>query len=319
MILSKIGGLQDPSPPAFSEVTAGGGTDLNTTQISCFLEVARQLSFARAAESLYSSQPVVSYQIKSLEEELGLKLFTRSNRAVALTEAGTYLYTRLGPISRQISESVTVAQAIQSRERSIILLLVRRLTDYSNLTRTIKDFSDTHPSTQVDIFTQNDTGTCKLLLSGKIQLAFCYQFEIPSHSRLRFLPLKRIDYYVLVNKEHPLALYKQLTLKDLNGERLVLAESELQKNSGLISRSELEKHGIHLSPICSTFDGMLLTVESGVGFTILPCDTKKRFSGLIKIPVKDLSHTAVGLAWDPSSAGPAVLEFIELAKTGLKK
>ena len=292
---------------------------MNTTQISCFLEVARQLSFARAAETLYSSQPVVSYQIKSLEEELGLKLFTRSNRSVALTEAGTYLYTRLGPISRQISESVSVAQAIQNRERSIILLLVRRLIDYSSLTHTIKDFTDSHPSTQVDIFTQNDDGACKLLLSGKIQLAFCYQYEIPPHSRLRFLPLKRVDYYVLVNREHPLASYKQLTLKDLEGERLVLAESELQKNPDLISRGDLERLRIPLSPLCSTFDGMMLTVESGVGFTILPCDGKKRFSGLIKVPVRDLPHTAVGLAWDPSAASPAVLEFVELAKANIKK
>lgn len=293
---------------------------MNTTQISCFLEVARQLSFARAAEVLYSSQPVVSYQIKSLEEEVGVRLFTRNNRSVALTEAGTYLYTRLDPLNRQLSEAVSVAQAIQNRERSIILLLVRRLIDYSSLTRTIKDFSDSHPSTQVDIFAQNDSGsTCKLLLSGKIQLAFCYQYEIPPHSRLRFLPLKRVDYYVLVSKEHPLASFRQLSLKDLAGQQLVLAESELQKNLNLISRSELESLGVQLSPVCSTFDGMLLTVESGVGFTILPCDGKKRFSGLIKIPVRGLSHTCVGFAWDPAAAGPAVLEFVELAKANMKK
>lgn len=292
---------------------------MNTTQISCFLEVARQLSFAKAAEVLYSSQPVVSYQIKSLEEELGLKLFTRNSRSVALTEAGTYLYTRMGPISRQLSEAVSVAQAIQNRERSILLLLVRRLIDYSSLTRTIKDFSDSHPSTQVDIFAQSDSSACKLLLSGKIQLAFCYQYEIPSHSRLRFLPLNRVDYYALLSKEHHLASRKHLSMEDLKEEQLILAESELQKNLDLISRSELEDLGIQLAPVCSTFDGMLLTVESGVGFTILPCDGKKRFSGMVKIPVKGLSHTSIGLAWDPASAGPAVLEFVELAKANIKK
>lgn len=293
---------------------------MNTTQISCFLEVAQQLSFARAAEALYSSQPVVSYQIKSLEEELGVRLFSRNNRSVALTEAGTYLYTRLAPISRQLSEAVTVAQAIQDRERSVILMLVRRLADYSSLTGTIKDFSDAHPSTQIDIISRpGDDNVCKLLHSGAIQLAFCFQYEVLSNSRLQFLPLKRIDYYVLVSKEHPLSSYKQLSLADLRGEKLILADSELQKNTQLISHKELTKNGVLIPPMCSSFDGMLLTVESGVGFTILPCGSRKRFSDLVKIAVPSLPHTFIGLAWDPSTASAPVLEFVELAKQNIKR
>lgn len=292
---------------------------MNTMQIACFLEVAHQLSFARAAETLYSSQPVVSYQIKSLEEELGIKLFVRSSRSVALTEAGTYLYTRLGPISRQLGEAVSVAKAIQDREHAVIQLLVRRLTDYSSLTRTIKAFYDLHPTAQVDIFGPSDDSTCKLLLTGEIQLAFCYQYEIPPHSRLKFLPLRKVGYYVLVNKDHPLAAYKRLSLADLKGHKLILADSELQKNATLISTHELEAHGILLSPIYGSFDGMLLTVEAGAGFTILPCGDKKRFSGLVKIPVRDLPHTAIGLGWNPSAAAPAVLDFVELAKETMRK
>lgn len=292
---------------------------MNTMQIACFLEVAHHLSFARAAETLYSSQPVVSYQIKSLEEELGIKLFARSSRSVTLTEAGTYLYTRLGPISRQLGEAVSVAKAIQDREHAVIQLLVRRLTDYSSLTSTIKAFSSLYPTAQVDIFGPSDDSTCKLLLTGEIQLAFCYQYEIPTHSRLKFLPLKKVGYYVLVNKEHPLSAFKQLSLSDLKGQKLILADSELQKNAGLISLHDLESQGILLSPIYSSFDGMLLTVEAGAGFTILPCGTKKRFSGLTKIPLTDLPHTAIGLGWNPSSASTAALDFVELAKKNMKK
>lgn len=287
---------------------------MNTMQIACFLEVAHHLSFARAAETLYSSQPVVSYQIKSLEEELGIKLFARSSRSVTLTEAGTYLYTRLGPISRQLGEAVSVAKAIQDREHAVIQLLVRRLTDYSSLTSTIKAFSSLYPTAQVDIFGPSDDSTCKLLLTGEIQLAFCYQYEIPAHSKLQFLPLKQVNYYVLVNREHRLCAYKELFMKDLHGERLILADSELQKNSRLISKEKLDELGIQVVSTYTTFDGMLLTVEAGPGFTIIPCGSKKRFSGLVKIPVRDLPHTYIGLAWDPATASPAVLDFIQTAK-----
>lgn len=292
---------------------------MNTTQISCFLEVARHLSFVRAAEALYSTQPVVSYQIKALEEELGVKLFTRNNRTVTLTDAGLYLNSRLIPITHQLNEAVSVAQAIQARERTMLMILIRRLTDYSNLSAAIKGFVDTHPQAQIDIYPQSEANACKLLFSGEIQLAFCYQHEIPPHSKLGFLPLKKVNYYVLTANSHPLTAYKQLTLADLQGYKLLLADSELQRNDHLITRAELEDNKVQLFPVQNSLDGMLLMIESGVGFTVLPCGNKKRFAHLTKIPLTDFPTATVGLAWNPATAGEPVLEFLEQAKASFKK
>lgn len=58
---------------------------MNLFQLECFLAVASHLNFARAAEQLHVTQPTVSHQIRSLEKELGVSLFTRSTRSVALT------------------------------------------------------------------------------------------------------------------------------------------------------------------------------------------------------------------------------------------
>ena len=63
------------------------------TQLRCFIEVARQLNFARAAETLYISQPAVSRQIHALENELGVRLFDRTRHVVALTSAGESFWT----------------------------------------------------------------------------------------------------------------------------------------------------------------------------------------------------------------------------------
>lgn len=292
---------------------------MNTMQVSCFLEVAKQLSFVRAAETLYSTQPAVSYQVKALEEELGIKLFDRTNRTVTLTEAGVYLYSRLTPLTHQLQESISVAQAIQAREHTMLILLIRRLTDYSNLSKAIKLFIEAHPQAQIDIYPQAEANACKLLFSGEVQLAFCYQHEIPSQSKLKFLPLKKINYYVLVSNTHPLAAYKELTLSDLRGRRLLLADSELQHNDQLVTKQELEENGIQIAPIQSSLDGMLLMVESGVGFTVLPCSSKKRFAHLVKIPLRKFPTATVGLAWNPVTAGEPVLEFVEQARECFKK
>lgn len=61
---------------------------VNTFQLSCFLQVAETLNFARAAEILHVTQPAVTQQIRSLEKELGVPLFHRTTRSVKLTQAG---------------------------------------------------------------------------------------------------------------------------------------------------------------------------------------------------------------------------------------
>ena len=60
---------------------------MNTFQLSCFLQVAETLNFARAAEILHVTQPAVTQQIRSLEKELGVPLFHRTTRSVKLTQA----------------------------------------------------------------------------------------------------------------------------------------------------------------------------------------------------------------------------------------
>lgn len=64
---------------------------MNTFQLECFLAVAENLNFARAAEQLNITQPAVTHQIRSLEQELNTKLFHRTTRSVSLTSAGILL------------------------------------------------------------------------------------------------------------------------------------------------------------------------------------------------------------------------------------
>ncbi len=66
---------------------------MNTTQLECFLSVANFLNFSRAAEQLRITQPAVSHQISTLEDELEVKLFQRSSKSVRLTQAGLIFFS----------------------------------------------------------------------------------------------------------------------------------------------------------------------------------------------------------------------------------
>ena len=86
---------------------------MNDHQLLCFLTVTRTLNFTAAAKELYCTQPALSYQIRSLEKELGLDLFTRSTTRVALTDAGRALRPHAEQIYRQMLETRRVLKAFE--------------------------------------------------------------------------------------------------------------------------------------------------------------------------------------------------------------
>ena len=73
---------------------------MNTFQLTCFLTVAETLSFAKAAKHLNVTQPAVTHQIHSLEEELNTQLFKRTTRSVEITQKGL-IFLNLSPASPQ--------------------------------------------------------------------------------------------------------------------------------------------------------------------------------------------------------------------------
>lgn len=82
--------------------------------LQAFLEVARQRSFARAAERLAITQPGISKTIRELEDTLAVQLFERTPRGVSLTQAGLTLLRHAGPAVRALEEGVDAIQAVQT-------------------------------------------------------------------------------------------------------------------------------------------------------------------------------------------------------------
>ncbi|HEX5812831.1 MAG TPA: LysR family transcriptional regulator [Pseudonocardia sp.] len=85
--------------------------DVHIRDLRSFLAVADELSFTRAAEALFVSQPALSKQVRALETRLNAELFTRGHRSVALTEAGTAL---LAPARRIVAEWDSAVAEVQA-------------------------------------------------------------------------------------------------------------------------------------------------------------------------------------------------------------
>ena len=83
---------------------------MNTKQLKCFVHLSETLSFTRTGQLLYITQPTVTHQINTLEDELGLKLFIRTKRKVELTPAGVSFYNDIKDILTRTNIAVAKAK-----------------------------------------------------------------------------------------------------------------------------------------------------------------------------------------------------------------
>src|SRR6266849_2377309 len=99
-----------------------GPTDFTVHQLTVFCTVARHLSYTRAAEVLYLSQPAGSQQVRNLELVLGLRLFARSGRGIVLTPAGLELLHHAERLLALLAETAPVVNEIHTLERGNVLI-----------------------------------------------------------------------------------------------------------------------------------------------------------------------------------------------------
>jgi len=141
---------------------------VTVAQVLYALAVERNLNFSAAAKELFLSQPALSLQIKSLEAELGYKLFERTTHGVAVTEQGKSFCEAARPLAAAWAEFL--GRVTGDVSRSLRIGLGARV--YSNrLFRKIVLFLDKHPELDVSFVTEAGHDFCADLRSGALDLA----------------------------------------------------------------------------------------------------------------------------------------------------
>lgn len=186
---------------------------MNTTQLECFLAVANYLNFSRAAEDLRITQPAVSHQINTLEDELGVKLFHRTSKMVRLTQPG-HLFTsyamdilKLTGISKarmkECQETMPQRLGIGCRNFVELRLLQPVLAQLRQQTPNLL------PSLRLIPFSSLEN----LLEEGDVQVLLSLQESAPAKAVYR--ELARCPLVCICAQDHPLARHDQLSLQQL--------------------------------------------------------------------------------------------------------
>ena len=133
-------------------------------QLEYFRAIVEAGTISEAARNLHMTQPPLSYQIKMLEEELGVKLFVRGSKNITLTEAGKALYIRAGSLLTMAD--ITKREVIKANEAATIHIGLAPST-VSMMAKQFKIYAVKHPEIHFDIH-EGSTFTLKDQLENRV-------------------------------------------------------------------------------------------------------------------------------------------------------
>ncbi len=185
-----------------------------------FREVARQLHFRKAAETLAVAQPALSRAIAQLETALDADLLNRTRRGVEVTPAGRLLLERIEPLLRGLAAIPADLQALAGGEVGHVRVAFTGLAMATVLPRILRDFHRRHPGIRLELTESPSAAQLAALQAGELACGFFHP-DAPTPA-LRTHVLLRERNGVLLPVAHPLAARRTLRLRDLAATPFVL-------------------------------------------------------------------------------------------------
>ena len=213
-------------------------------QLDAFIRAAELGSFGQAAENMYISTPAVTQQINLLEARCGVKLFTRSNHGVALTQAGKSLYEDAKTIIKLSNDALEKARSISSRSRSTVRIGTSLLFKCRLFPDIWSKVSVQCPDLKIEILALPEQERHTRLFGGlgeDYDIVEGVYGSIAYHGLCRFLELMQTPLCCAVSKKHRLANEKSLTMDDLKGENLVLPIPGVSKELDAFRQEIIER------------------------------------------------------------------------------
>ncbi|MCV4340145.1 LysR family transcriptional regulator [Pseudomonas capsici] len=287
-----------------------------------FIAVAEELHFGRAAQMLGISQPPLSQQIQMLEQELGVRLFDRTNRRVQLSEAGRLFLEEARGVLAQVDKAADVARRAQLGELGELKVGFTASAPFtSGIPKAIFAFRQTYPDVHLALKEMTSKDVSEQLEDKSIQVGIMRPLALPDS--LVSFELLREPLVVILRSDHPLAAGSEqgLYMSALAAEPFVFFPRTY--GSGLYAQILGLARDAGFSPLITQEAVEVMTiiglVAAGLGVTVLPASYQRmRIEGVVYRTLLDPAATsAVWLVQRKDEQSPMAKAFFELV-TGEK-
>ncbi|WP_054284999.1 LysR family transcriptional regulator [Gulbenkiania mobilis] len=287
-----------------------------------FLVVAEELHFTRAAQRLHIAQPPLSQQIRALEEELGIELFERNRRRVALTPAGEHFRRRTSALLGELAVACEETRRIgEGRAGELSVGFTSSLPFTSLLPEVLLDFRQTYPGVTLTLRELFTARQFEALREGTLDIGFVRYDGLAPPEDLVLTEIRRDPLRLVINARHPLAGQAQVALSELADEPFIVYPAGV--GTGLNSRVRTLCKAAGYAPRVVQEAGEATTqiglVAAGLGVAILPAPLECVHIGEVRyLPLRDEgAHVSLALA-TRSGPQPALLRnFVERVQAHL--
>ncbi len=267
-----------------------GMIDYSMRELECFVAVAEELSFTRAARRLNLSQPPLTRHIQTLEARLGTRLFLRNPRAVVLTAAGRAFLTDTRGALAQLQRAGDAAKRADRGETSRLALGFVSAVLNPKLIGILQRFRDKHPNVQLTLQDSPPADQLRAVSEGRLDGGFVGSTPGNPSSGLVFIPWSTEPLMLFLPPGHRLAQSRKVRLSSLAGESFVTVAAESAPCFSAQIQRMCSEAGFRpkVTQEAARGQAVAVMVAAGAGISILPASLARNTGdSLIAVPLSD--------------------------------
>lgn len=280
---------------------------MNHIQIKCFLEIASEKSFTKAANKLYITQPAISRYIAAFENELGLCLFDRKNKQVKLTEAGELYYDFFRRFEIEFQDIERKAKALSCKHQGNIRMgYMVGWSVSAFLPDILKRFSKRNPDINVSVACLEIDELIEALVTNKLDVILVLDDCLNDIDDINRQKVTKIQMLILYSKFHELSRKGDLTPYDFKDESFYVTDNIRESTI----RNCCKSYGFvpHLKKIQNK-ESVLASVENGFGVTFLDVWGRNINNSSFKHVLIDSKHE-VSMAWNKMNKSETIQSLV---------
>lgn len=230
---------------------------IDLTKLKTFITVAELGSFSRASEILYVTQPAVTQQIKSLEKNIGCRLFQRNGGRIVLTEEGERIYKMVKKLLDSYEGLMEEMSRIKKEFKETIFIGVSSTLGEYRIPELLARFHSSFPSINIKLFIDSSSHIEEGVSNSTLNVGIIER--VPSDSKLDYKEFAQDEIIFVVSSKSPI-LYTEIEPQKLSEFTLIMRESS--SSTRKVIKEALEKLGVK-------FDELKIGIETNSTRTIL--------------------------------------------------